>query len=191
MTEQTNPPEQIDYFADAPAPVVDLKAITTLAEEAAEKQVELDELSYKVQQLQQEVDAIYRRKLPELMKEAALEEFKLADGTKLALKSEIKAGITVAHQDAAFRWLEENEFDGIIKTKVTSEFGRGELEDAKKAVAALEAEGIIAEMNRSVHPATLKSFVKEQLEAGTAIPMDTFGVFEYEIVKATKPRVKK
>jgi hypothetical protein len=130
MTEATSP---IDYFEGAPAPIVDLKAITALAEEAATKQVELDEISYKLQQLQQEVDTIYRRKLPELMKEAALEEFKLADGTKLSLKSEIKAGITVAHQAAAFRWLEENEFDGIIKTKVTSEFGRGELEDARNA----------------------------------------------------------
>lgn len=182
---------EIDYFADVEKPVVDLAEITTLAEQGDKLQAELDELNFKVQEMQQELERIYRNKLPELMKAAALTEFKLADGTKLTLKSEIKTSISVAHQAAAFHWLEEHEFDGIIKSKVESEFERGEIERANEIVALLNEEGVGASLKRTIHPATLKSFVKERLEEGTNLPLDVFGVFEYEIVKATKPRAKK
>lgn len=191
MTETNHAGGQIDYFEGIAKPVVNLADITALAEEGERKQAELDELNFKAQQLQQEIDGIYRRRLPELMKEAAMDEFKLQDGTKLSLKTEIKTSISAANAPRAYQWLEEHDFDGIIKSKVISEFGRGDMEEANAVVEMLKAEGIDAELNRTIHPATLKSFVKERLEEGTNLPLDLFGVFEYEIVKATKPRVKK
>ncbi|WVW37717.1 hypothetical protein Gekk315_00005 [Aeromonas phage Gekk3-15] len=178
----------IDYFEDLPAPAVNLKDITDLAALGAEKQAELDAKTLELEVLQQEVDKIYRRQLPELMRAAAMDEFKLEDGSKLARKSDIKTSISVANAPSAYRWLEDHEYDGIIKTKVVSEFGRGEIEEAKKVVELLMEQGVMADLNRAIHPATLKSFVKERLEAGEAIPMDVFGVYEFEIVKVTKPR---
>jgi hypothetical protein len=47
------------------------------------------------------------------------------------------------------------------------------------------AEQIGGEMVERVHPSTLKSFVKEQMEAGRAIPFDLFAIHPFNRVKIT------
>jgi hypothetical protein len=43
-------------------------------------------------------------------------------------------------------------------------------------------------MAETVHPSTLKAFVKEQLAVGTAVPFDLFGIYPYSraIIKEKK-----
>ncbi len=183
----------IDYFDgvdDAPKPAATLERLTALAKEATELTSSIDEMTVVLADEQDKLTKILRRHIPEIMEELGMSEFKMVDGSVIAVTNQINASISEDNKPAAFAWLVDNHFDGIIKTKVQSDFGKGEIEEANKAVKALADAGFIAEVSRTVHPATLKSFVKERLEKGDQIPLATFGVFEFKQAKI-KPAAKR
>lgn len=130
--------------------------------------------------------------LPELMKEVGLSSFTMPDGTRIEVRNEISCAITVEKRPEAHAWLRSHGFGGLIKTEVAASFAAGEselaLEAAESIADAFEREVDVIEV---VHPATLKSWVKEQIEAGTPPPFELFGVFPYDKAKATMPKPKK
>lgn len=86
------------------------------------------------------------------------------------------------------KWMTENDHTGLLKCKVTYEFGMGEekmlakfRERTHKSFPKLEA----AE-SESIHPATLKKFLKELGEDGVDYPKETFGVSPYKRVLVTE-----
>lgn len=184
----------IDYFGDAPiaAPApASLAELAKVAKESVDLETEINKDVVALEEKNAKLAKMRRVVIPEMMATLGMEEFKLTDGSTVSVKSDIKCGISEANKPAAYSWLEANNFDGIVKTNVKAEFGKGEMEDAKKALEALEAAGVHGSLDRSIHPATLKSFVKEQLEAGMNIPMETFGVFEFKEAKIKLPKVRK
>lgn len=187
---------QIDYFDDIPdaalqAEPATLERLTILAANSKDLEREITDATVALAELQSKHDKIMKDQIPGIMAELGLAEFKMTDGSVISVKEDVKCGITEEHKPAAWLWLEENDFDGIIKTKVGVEFGKGEMESAEKAIEALQAAGFAASMDRAVHPSTLKSFVKEQLEAGTNLPLATFGVWPFKMAKIKAPAVKK
>lgn len=187
----------IDYFEDGDAPktekpVATLERLTELATRAKELEKEIDADTVKLEEKKGEYDRIVRQHIPTVMDELGMEEFKLVDGSKVTVKNDIKCGLTEERKPAAFAWLRETSNDGIIKTLVSLSFGKGEAAQAERAVEALHAAGFDhAASDDSVHPSTLKSFVKECLENGVAIPLETFGVYEYKIAKIALPRSRR
>ncbi|QJB22102.1 hypothetical protein XccvBFoX7_gp44c [Xanthomonas phage FoX7] len=186
----------IDYFSDAPseeeAPPATLERLTALAVEAKELEEDISQKLVALEELGSKLTKIKRDLIPSVMEELAMQSFILADGSKIEIKNVINASISEVNKAPAYNWLEENDFDGIIKTKVSAEFGRGEMVNAKAALAAMEAAGFGGSLDRSVHNATLKAFVKEQLEKGeVSIPLDLFGVFEFKEAKITLPKKPK
>ena len=186
----------IDYFegeAEGQAPVepMTLARLTKMAEEARDLETTINRLNVELAEAQDKRTNILRNLLPSAMDELGIKDFTLADDSKINVKDVINASISEENKPRAFAWLEENNCDGIIKTKVASEFGKGEIEDARKALKALEDAGFTGVMDRNVHPMTLKAFVKEQLEQGVALPLDVFGVFEFKEAKITKPKEKR
>lgn len=192
VSEEKQP--AIDYFDDLPpveAEPATLQLLARLANESKQLEAEINAESVALEEKNARQAKLLRVRIPEIMKTLGMEEFKLTDGSKIGIKADVKCGITEANKPAAFEWLEANEFDGIIKTNVGVDFGKGEIEDARKAVEALEAIGAHPTMARNVHPATLKSFVKERLEKGDNIPIDTFSIFEFTVAKITLPKAAK
>lgn len=184
----------IDYFDDIPekkVEVKDLQLLARLAAESKELEATIQTKAVDLAEDQAKLDALLRKRIPEIMKELGMEEFKLTDGSKISIKEDVKCGITEANKPKAFEWLESTNNDGIIKTKVGVDFGKGEMEEAKKAIDALAEVGLAATVDRAVHPATLKSFVKEMLEKGVSIPIDVFGIFEFTVAKITLPKPAK
>ena len=115
--------------------------------------------------------------LPDLMQEIGITDFTLEDGSKRSIKQTYGARIPVEHRDAAFAWLKENGHDDIIKNNISVPFGRGEDSSAMRFYELAQENGYLPDQKKEVHPQTLKAFVKEQLEKGTGVPMDLFGVF--------------
>ena len=129
--------------------------------------------------------------IPLLMFELELTMLKLNDGTTIETSKDIFASITQAKKDAAFKWLEENKFSGLIKTQVEINFPRGDHELAKKWHHFLkESKKLDVDLQESVHPQTLKAFVKEQIQAGNSVPMDLFGVMVVDTTKVKLPKRK-
>lgn len=131
--------------------------------------------------------------LPEAMKEAGLEKFTTTDGLEIGVTKDVQCGISEARREAAYEWLVENGFGGIIKSDVDVIFGRDERAKAEKLVEQLRKKGLDVTFNQSVHAQTLKSFVKERMadtESEIEFPLELFGVFPFDkaSVKPTKQR---
>lgn len=124
--------------------------------------------------------------LPELMCELGFKTLELFNGETLEVKEEVSCGITQEKAPAAYSWLEDHGFGGIIKTLVTVSFGADEFDQAVQYRQTVEDSDYQADLKRSVHAGTLKSFVKEQLEEGNNIPFDLFSIHPYNVVDVKK-----
>lgn len=105
--------------------------------------------------------------LPGIMRELGAEKFTIVvDDTsyEISVKQEVYASVPEARKDAAYGWLEVNGYGGLIKTGVTLEFGRDELEKAQELVDELAELGYTNVLiDRNVNPQTLKAFLRERL----------------------------
>lgn len=211
----------IDYFEDEIQPEgATLERLLEYADEITLLEAEIADDTVKLAEKNEKLKKLTQKTVPGIMKELQLKSFKLKDGSELLVEDKIQASIPAAKKAEAFEWLEKYHFDGIIKTSVSVSFGKGEMEKAKEAQKVLAEKGVIATIDRSVHPATLTSFVKERLAAAAEeqaekpeapetvgdgfddapgeetlkipnLPQDIFSVFEFEQCKIKLPKKKK
>lgn len=160
--------------------VLNDELLTTLAE-LVNKQISIEETITEytecLEKLNEDLKAISEFKIPEIFDGLGLSEIKLKDGRKVSIKRGYAATISEDNKEACFEWLKETNNDGIIKHDVTVKLKKGESDDHKKIVEFIQKEGLSYEDKEHVHPATLKSFVNEQITNGVAFPMDLFKVF--------------
>jgi hypothetical protein len=171
--------------------VSDLKRIVELAELLAQQKARVDDLSSQLSDAKEAFRRTETEDLPELMRELGMRSLALSDGSAVSVVDDVDCGITEARRADAHNWLIANGFGGLIKTEVVSSFERGAQEEAEEfceQVAAMT--GRVPEVVARVHPSTLKSFIKEQLEKGTAVPCDLFGIRPYSKAKITPPKKK-
>jgi len=113
--------------------------------------------------------------IPSAMQELGLESLVLDTGQKLKVQQEVYASIPAANKQAAYRWLNDNGFGGLIKVEVDASFGKGDQDKALELYSELSGRGLQASFDESVHAQTLKAFLKEQISQGNDIPLDLFG----------------
>lgn len=113
--------------------------------------------------------------LPSAMQELGVELLRLESGEELSMKQDVYASIPAASKVAAFKWLEDGGFSGLIKTDVVISYGRDEASIARKMLADLGKKGLSVKLNEAVNPQTLKAFLREQIAEGTDIPLELFG----------------
>jgi hypothetical protein len=152
----------------------DLALISGLAAQQLQLQEELGRLEAAVISKKEELRVVQEELLPNALTEAGTMSFTLLNGMKISFKDEIFCSIPKDDPDHALNWLRDNDYDGIIKTQVATDFGKGEDEIALKTYDALRAMGVAASMRSTVHPMTLKSFIRELLSKGINVPMETF-----------------
>jgi len=113
----------------------------------------------------------------QLMEERGVRSIKMKDGQSVDIKPFYTGTITREKQEAAFEWLRNNGYDDIIKNQVVVKFGRAEDEKAQKMYTTFLEKGFDIDRNVKVEPMTLKGFIREMIESGKELPMETFGVF--------------
>ncbi len=116
-------------------------------------------------------------RIPDLFDEFGLSKLDLADGTKIEITRKYSASITEKNQTECFTWLRDNEHDGIIKHDITINLKKGEGKEAITITKQLNKLGVTYKDKEHVHPQTLYSFVKDEIEKGTDFPQETFKVF--------------
>ena len=166
----------------------DLQRVVQLAELLLKLREEVSTLETQLDKAKAEMRRVEQEDLPDLMQELGLETFKLKSGEVIEVKPEVECSITEERRAAAHEWLTKNGFGGLIKTEVVVTFGRGEHDAAEGFAEEVAAQGKQPAVVERVHPSTLKSFVKEQMAAGSAVPFDLFGVHPYNKVKITAAR---
>jgi len=143
----------LDQMAQAARDLVAAEEATAAAELA------LKEVKEKERQLREET-------VPGMFAELGVDKLVLKDGSVFSCTQEVYASIPAARKEEAFKWLEEHDFGGLIKTEVQVAFGKGEIEQARALLDELATLGIEnGVIDRSIHPQTLKAFLKEQLAA--------------------------
>lgn len=174
-----------DYSAYAPAPTSggELAQLSTLAEEQAAAEAEVARLEALLSAARDVARDYAERRVPELMDQIGMAEFKTASGLKIKVEETIRAGISVANAAAAFAWLREHNHAAMIKRAVALSFGKGEDEKADGLIKELEERGLHPDDKTSVHPSTLAAFVREKLRDGQEIPLDLLGVHRQRVSK--------
>lgn len=157
---------------------VDLEYVSKLAAQQVQLETEIANMKDDLKEKQEELEELQGKTLPDAMREIGLTAIQLEDGSSITITPVIGAHISKVNLKAAHDWLRENGFGDLIKNEIKLAFGKEEDHLADQAVAQMEELGFPVERKEAVHHSTLKAFVKEQLEKGTPLPLDKFGVFQ-------------
>ena len=155
----------------------ELSLVSALANKQLGLAKQLEELEASVKAKKEELRLTSEQELPDAMQAAGLTQIKLSTGENIAISEFYNAHISKANQEIAYKWLLANGHEGLIKNEVLLKFGREETAVVNETVAALKSRGLAPEIRQSIHPSTLKAFVKEQLTTGNDIPTEPFGVY--------------
>lgn len=157
-----------------------VKVIATLAQQQLEYEKTVEELNAKLKDVTKKLRKVQEEDLPNAMAEAGVLEFALSTGEKITVKPDIYPTIPKPKTLLAYNWLREHGHGSIIKNNVTVQFGKGEDDKATYLLNQLTDGGYRPVQKESVHPGTLKSFVKEQMADPETpdLPDDLFTVFE-------------
>lgn len=142
------------------------------AQSSLERRIVLHETALK--KMNEDLRVLSTETLPNMMAEVGLESFTLLDGSKIEIANKVYAKLPEDNY-AAFTWLREQGMDGVIKTQVVLDFGKGDDSEVEKVREVLQEMGLIPMVKSTVHHMTLKALVREQIEKGNPIPLDAFG----------------
>ena len=149
-----------------------------------EDELKADEESLKNKK--KEIERISGEIIPTMLSEMGLSSLKLADGSAVDVKPYYAANISIANREAAYSWLRSNGLGDIIKNDITVSFGRNEDNKAAQYANLARGQGFEPTQKLKVEPMTLKALVRERIEAGKEMPMDTFNVFVGNRTKITR-----
>tara|TARA_R100000935_G_scaffold58613_1_gene96565 strand:+ start:1322 stop:1897 length:576 start_codon:yes stop_codon:yes gene_type:complete len=164
----------------------ELNIVSNLANKQLKLAMEVAELEASFKAKKEELRLTSEQELPDAMQAAGLTQITLSSGEKISINEFYNAHISKANQEKAYEWLVTNGHEGLIKNEVLLKFGREETGVVDETVSALQARGLSPEVRQSVHPSTLKAFVKEQFTTGNDIPTEPFGIYI-----GTKATIKK
>jgi len=133
-----------------------------------------------------EIERISGEVIPTMLSEMGLSSLKLADGSAVDVKPYYTANISIVNREAAYGWLRSNGLGDIIKNDITVSFGRNEDNKAAQYANLARGQGFEPTQKLKVEPMTLKALVRERIEAGKDMPMDTFNVFVGNRTKITR-----
>jgi hypothetical protein len=120
------------------------------------------------------------------MQQAGVELIKLTGGISVEVKPFYSARIPASRSEEAFNWLREHGHGDLIKNQVSLEFGMKQDNEAKSIIEELKAKGLPVKQKTTVHPSSLRGFVREQIQdLGKDVPADLFGTYVANKTKIT------
>ena len=152
------------------------KSLSTLVRQLRKVEDQIEDAENHVKMLKAEKHKLSIDTIPALMDEMGMERLDV-DGVVVNRKMIVHASIPVARREEAYAWLRENKCDDIIKNVISCSFGKGQDNLAGDVIGLLETKGFHPEQKTSIHPSTLKAFVKERITDGKQIDLDMFGAF--------------
>lgn len=150
-----------------------LEDLTRLAERQASLEDSVVHLEQALKVAKQELSLVAETAIPEAMEELQLVIFSTNTGLTVEVENVLQAGLSKDRKQEALAWLRANGHAALIKRELTV---MARDDEQGQELAELLAEYDVSDMP-SVHPQTLKKFVRERLAEGEDIPQDLFGVF--------------
>lgn len=178
----------INPLTNQPITDADLKSVSDLIQAQSELEKQIESTTKTLGELSDRFRKVSEQLIPDAMAALGLDELKMSDGTKVKVDTYYAASIPADSQSAAFAWLRSSNNDSIIKRDVVCKFGKGEDDKAAQLTKKLAELGFTYMDKSYVHPMTLKSFVRENIESGKSFPSELFGVFVGKRTKLTPPK---
>lgn len=161
------------------APTEDqLKNIAMYASEALELEERIFQTEEYLKNLKKDLADIEERRLPQIMVESGMLEFKMRDGSQISVGDVIQGGFPkdVPKREALFSWLIKEGGQENIKDHFELHFTKGQYEEAVKLRKLLQEHNVIFDEFENVHTQTLYAFMREKIREGTLPPFDDFGL---------------
>lgn len=180
-----------DFSSEAATPVPDGNVLDHVGNLVARvRQLARDHAlaEQNLQAIAADIERLLLITIPDAMDAAGLTDLTLKDGSTLAVKPDIKAGINKANEAAAFAFLREKGHGAVISSQLVVDMRS--LEDpaeAAEVIAVLDAHELTHETKESIHWATLKSLVKDMLEKGEPLPA-SFSVHQFKKAVVKEPK---
>lgn len=162
--------------------------LTEVCQTCLDAEDAVDAAEAALEQAKQEYNRIRMEVLPEMFQEVELEMLKMKDGRTIEIAKHVDGTIVKGMEDRAHAWLRAHDYGGIIKTAVVVPFGKGDDEAAAAFADGIREEHAGVTSGSSIHPQTLKSFIKERMEEGTALPPELFNVNPFNIAKIVRKK---
>lgn len=166
----------------------DLGKINELVEEWKAKQAAVEAAESRLSQAKEELRKIETDLLPNTMMELGVSSVTTNDGLVVEVKPVVDGGILRGHEEEAIQWLDENGYGDLVKASIAVNLPREERDKARAALETLRSLGIDATVKNTVHPQTMKAFIRSCDESGIAVPEDKFRVYRGLLAR---PRVKR
>lgn len=167
-----------------------LAAVSKLAQMQMERERDVAAAEDALRDAKDALRQIAEVDLPEAMREVGIKTFTTIDGLVVTVKPEVQVSISVANRPAAYQWLIDNGFGGLLKLDVELHFDRGDREKAEKLAEQLRKKKLDVNVNQSIHAQTLKAFAKERIadtESNIEFPLELFGARPYTVA-TVKPK---
>ncbi len=155
----------------------EISGISGLAKRAKGLEKDIEEQEALLKGLKEQYRKLTEEAIPEAMTGMGMKKFMMEDGSSIEVKPFYSASISEARRAEAYAWLREHGFDDIIKNTVSVRFGRGEDELCTRLLGLLRQQGYPADQAEKIEPMTLKAWVKEQIERGSELDSELFGVY--------------
>ena len=164
-----------------------LAVLSMLAQEQLDAEAVVARCQAELTKAQEKLKDVSERRLPEMMEEIGMADFRTITGLRVVLDQNIRASVPKNFREQAWAWMRANGNAALIKRKVIVEFGKGEDDKAQKLAEALIKDYDLVTDESGVHPSTLAAFVRDQLAKGKDVPLDVFGVFKQRVSKIQRP----
>jgi hypothetical protein len=160
-----------------------MKLLADAVQKLSKVQAQIAQAEQAMAALKETEKTLATKTIPDMFDELGMKKFSLTNGTEVSVDTGFASNISSDHQLEAFAWLSANGHDGLIKHDLTVKLKRNEQElydDIKKDLQILGADFNDKEY---IHPQSLKAFVNEQMNNGSDIPQDVFGVYPIRVAK--------
>ena len=160
--------------------------ITDSCKKLLETQKKIEATEEELRKLKDVETTLSEQTIPNLMQQAGVELIKLEGGISVEVKPFYSARIPASKSEEAFQWLRDNGHGDLIKNQVSLEFGMKQDNEAKSIVEELKSKGLPVKQKTTVHPSSLRGFVREQIQdLGKDVPAELFGTYVANKTKIT------
>lgn len=166
-----------------------LQTVAVFAQEMVDTEAEVAELGAKVKLLVDRYKHVAESLLPDAMASAGLSEFKLENGTVVAITDDMSISVPKKNIPVVCKWLRDNKHEDIIKNQIEVPIAKGKDERAAELEKLLDAAKFAFTRVESVHSGTLKALLKEQRAKGVELDLKLFGAYEWRRAEVTLPKV--
>lgn len=179
-----------DYSGEQTAPSGDsMKRLTRLVVEMGSLEIRKLELQSQISKLESELKQYQENLVPTLMNDVGQTYVRTKSGIEVELKEDVVASFPKDERKRAiaFRYLEDEGDDGIIKRQFVISYGRDSIKWANELAEKLREWGVekhaTIQEDWSIHHQSLLAYLREKLRQGANVPLDAFGAFVRSFAK--------